>query len=226
MSEVSSASQQVEEKNNATEKTQETTDKTEVVTASQQVQVVKKSNLRNKIFSLVLLFLLIIPALLVNPKGTGMVLGVTENTADKGNSELVLEEKELENLRDSPSHKNQGLIGSLFADRPKANPIPKKSQLGQIGSGAMEIRTIEEEKPIVRGKVVWDKNAKTAVATDKFSLGTSVVVSHKEKNLSLVVGDNRVLSADTVLVVDKETFIKLGGNPEIENSLEVTARAE
>lgn len=186
-----------------------------------QIQV-SKINLKTKIFSLLLLLLLIIPAFLVNPRyGAGMVLGVTETNLDTTPQNLEI--KENNNI---DTKNNSGLIGSFFREKPKINPTPKQSQLGQIGSGAMEVRTIQDEKPIVKGKVIWDKNAKTAVATDKFNLGTSITVSYKEKNLSLVVGDNRVLSADTVLVVDKETFIKLGGNPEIENSLEVMARVE
>lgn len=182
----------------------------------------QKTGLNTKIFSLLLLALLIVPAILINPiKDNSAVLGVSENLE----SSAMLNQKNVENFSpnnqkstEQKSNDNFNLEG-LFNTGEK----PKVAKIGQIGSGAQEIKTVDkDESKSITGKVIWDKNVRTGIATDKFPLGSSVKVNYNKKDSFLVVGDTRVLASDTVLVVNRDTFIKLGGNPDEENKITVT----
>jgi hypothetical protein len=98
--------------------------------------------------------------------------------------------------------------------------------LGEIGGGTIEVKTVDPApttNSIISGKAIWDENAKSPVSSDKFSLGASIKVSSGNKSTSLVVGDIRVLSPDTLMVVDKSTYIKLGGDPTSDRPLDVSA---
>jgi hypothetical protein len=94
--------------------------------------------------------------------------------------------------------------------------------LGEIGGGTIEVKTVDPApttNSIISGKAIWDG----PVSSDKFSLGASIKVSSGNKSTSLVVGDIRVLSPDTLMVVDKSTYIKLGGDPTSDRPLDVSA---
>ncbi len=179
----------------------------------------QKKVFHTKLFSLFLLALLIIPAVLVSPvRQNASVLGVSENINDNSevNSVVPKNEKPEANTAKEPSNFD---LGNFFGPD---NTKVKTSKIGQIGSGAQEIRAIEKnEVKAISGKVIWDENARSAISTDKFPLGSSIKVNYNKKDIYLVVGDTRVLSSDTVLVVNRETFVKLGGNPEKENKINV-----
>lgn len=183
-----------------------------------QAKIDQKKVFRTKIFSLFLLALLIIPAILVSPvRQNATVLGVSENINESESSFVVPKNREIESKATSSSDNFD--LGNFFGpDNTKA----KTSKIGQIGSGAQEVRAIDkDETKAISGKVIWDENARSAVSTDKFPLGSSIKVNYNQKDIYLVVGDTRVLSSDTVLVVNRETFVKLGGNPEKENKINV-----
>jgi hypothetical protein len=174
---------------------------------------------RTKIFSLFLLALLIIPAVLVSPsRQNATVLGVSENVE---NAAIIPTGQIAES---SPSQTSQAESGDfditkLFEPEKEVSKIAK---IGQIGSGAQEVQTLEKsEAKVLSGRVIWDENARSAIATDKFPLGSSIKVSYESKDVYLVVGDARVLSSDTVLVVNRDTFIKIGGDPTKENKINV-----
>lgn len=183
-----------------------------------QAKIDQRKVFRTKIFSLFLLALLIIPAILVSPvRQNANVLGVSENINEIESNFVVPKNNEIESKATSNSDNFD--LGNFFGpDNTKA----KTSKIGQIGSGAQEVRAIDkDETKAISGKVIWDENARSAISTDKFPLGSSIKVNYNQKDVYLVVGDTRVLSSDTVLVVNRETFVKLGGNPEKENKINV-----
>ena len=183
-----------------------------------QAKIDQKKVFRTKIFSLFLLALLIIPAILVSPvRQNANVLGVSENINEIESNFVVPKNNEIESKATSNSDNFD--LGNFFGpDNTKA----KTSKIGQIGSGAQEVRAIDkDETKAISGKVIWDENARSAISTDKFPLGSSIKVNYNQKDVYLVVGDTRVLSSDTILVVNRETFVKLGGNPEKENKINV-----
>jgi len=102
----------------------------------------------------------------------------------------------------------------------------------EIGSGVRETRQIESvssdsaQNSIqkISGTVIWDENQVVNVSTNKFGLGKSIQVETVDGKFDLVVNSIRPeLAEQTVMVVNKETFIKLGGNPEVDPNLTVTA---
>lgn len=142
-----------------------------------------------KIFSLVIIGLLLLPVL-VNPTQTGQVLGVRETQIGQVNSI-------------APS-----------TSQPSQTQIPKQSQLGTIASGAREVRVTETEIANNRllGDIVVDTNAISPVATDRFDEGTQITVITASGTHVLTVTNRRILSPDTILVLDQETFASIGGN--------------
>ncbi len=98
-------------------------------------------------------------------------------------------------------------------------------QIGEIGSGAIDFKTVENTNPkgkIYQGRAIWDSKAQTPVSTDKFGLGKGLAISSKNEKLSLVVGDVRVLPNDVLLILDKKTFTDLGGDIQKDQSLEIS----
>lgn len=201
---------------------------TKIITETKTVEknsenTTPKTGLRTKIFSLLLLALLIVPAILINPiKDNSAVLGVSENleSSPKINEQTVENfDQKTKNQKLTEKTNNNFNLDGLFNSGEKA----KVAKIGQIGSGAQEIKTVDkDESKSITGKVIWDENVRTGIATDKFPLGSSVKVNYNKKDSFLVVGDTRVLASDTVLVVNRDVFVKLGGNPDKENKVTVT----
>jgi hypothetical protein len=104
------------------------------------------------------------------------------------------------------------------------NRIAKNTpKLGSIASGVRE--GVVKEVPVqsFTGKVRWDAQTKIPVSTDKFELGEGISVFYNDKQIELVVQDKRLLASDTLLLVDKATYVNMGGNIEKEY-IEVTIK--
>jgi len=193
--------------------------KKDLIETTEKVENPPKSGLRTKVFSLLLLALLIVPAILISPvRDNSAVLGVSENLEMQPQiGGQIVNNSNQEALKPKPAENFD--LNNLFTPESKA----KTAKIGEIGSGAQEIRNVDkDEAKSITGKVIWDENARTGIATDKFPLGSSIKVNYNKKDVFLVVGDTRVLASDTVLVVNREAFVKLGGNPDKENKITVT----
>jgi hypothetical protein len=166
---------------------------------------------KTKLFSLVIVCLLILPVL-INPQRSGKVLGTNERGGQIGGSvSPSVEQAADKNTPTSNTNLTVSEVKNINTE------IPKQSRIGEIGSGIRDVRTVETPKnqgQIITGKAIWDENAKSSVSTDKFSLGSGIKVTFNDKTLSLVVGNSRILSSDTILVLDKKTFQELGGDLE------------
>jgi hypothetical protein len=102
-------------------------------------------------------------------------------------------------------------------------------QIGEIASGAFETKAAETnpiDKKVYKGKAIWDENSKSQVITDKFSMGKSIKVSSNDNTLNLIVGDVRVLGEATLLVLNRDTFVLLGGDPDVQDSMDVSVIAD
>ena len=163
---------------------------------------------KTKIFSLILLTLLALPVILGPQKTGGQVLGASESQDSKSNFPTI------------------NFSNPLNTNQSSESSVPKQSSIGQIASGASEIVANDDTKTalkVVKGRVIWEDNAKFKVISDKFPKGSGIQVKYNDKTYPLVIEDSRILSSDTILVVNKDTFIKLGGNPETSSSIEVEA---
>lgn len=119
----------------------------------------------------------------------------------------------------SGSQENSGTVLGVIEDN--SQPSARQAEIGQIAGGVMETKNDSLETKSVTGKVIWIEDLEATAITDKFSLASSVLVESDTKSLNLVIGGtNRTLAPDTVLLVNRETFISLGGNPETQESIE------
>ncbi len=153
-------------------------------------------DIKTKVFSLIVLLLLALPIVLGTQNSGGQVLGASEN--------------------------NQ--TGSISAaNTNQSTAIPIQGRIGEIASGASEVVSADtaEASKVFKGRVIWEDNAKWKVVSDKFPKGSGIEVKFNGKAFPLVVEETRILSSDTTLVVNKETFIKLGGDPETSSYIEV-----
>jgi hypothetical protein len=76
----------------------------------------------------------------------------------------------------------------------------------------------------VVGKIVWQDGFKIAVLSDKFLPGTTVQVKYKDKITEIQTEAPMLLETDTVLMVNKDVFKSLGGDPDKEQSIDVVAK--
>ena len=125
----------------------------------------------------------------------------------------------------SSSQENTGSVLGVIetGNVQNTNQAVNSQSLGNIAGGVIDdVKARPSEDQILEGEVIWMDNLKSEVVSDKFSLASSVVVQYDSQITNLVVGDNsRVLPADAVLAVNKDTFIKIGGDPDNQKSLEV-----
>lgn len=162
-------------------------------------------SLKTKLFSLVIVGLLILP-ILISPSKTGQVLGVNDQaTGSVGGDTSSSEQNNNQKTADSGTTQTN-------------SEILKQAKVGEIASGVRDVKNEDNSTAPVpaslTGKIIWDENVKTPVSTDKFGLGSSIKVVNGDKTLKLVVSNTRILSTDTILVLDKKTFLALGGDLE------------
>lgn len=179
-------------------------------------------NIKTKLFSLIILSVLVLPVF-INPPKSGGVLGAFEDKNVETQSQT------------SPNSISTSSIGSVLLNQNKQEAQQTENQVQEQSSGAKlkdissGIRDIKKKvnAPIeLRGKIIWDANTKSAAVSDKFALGAGVRVAFNGKSTDVVIGDNRVLSPDTIMIVDQKTFILMGGNPELQQSIDVMASLE
>ena len=153
-------------------------------------------NLKAKMFTLLIIGVLSIPIMFGGNSG-GQVLGVNEDLTDTSR---------LSSNFSNPFASNEKTV--------------KTSQLGSIASGISD-DTTDDDVQILEGEIVWDGNTKIPVASDKFEIGQGLQIVTETGTFNLVVGDKRLLSSSTLLVVDESTFVELGGDPSKQDSISV-----
>jgi hypothetical protein len=159
--------------------------------------------LKTKLFSLILLGLLVLPVIM-SPARNGDVLGVNDRRTGTVNTDAVSTQSPETDLSSQSSA--------------SVSEVLKQNKIGEIASGVRDIKTVDNTSTgspsQLEGKIIWDENAKTPVSTDKFPLGNSIKIQNGEKILKVVVSNPRILATDTILVLDKKTFQDLGGDLE------------
>ncbi len=101
---------------------------------------------------------------------------------------------------------------------------------GEIAGGVVDSKGSSEdliETEEIKGKAVLNKNLESGVASNKFSLATGITVTHNDNKLNLVVADTETpMPEEAILVVDADTFQKLGGNIESQEAIEVSIKED
>lgn len=198
-------------------------------------------NIKTKVITLIIASILVIPAIVNPSRDGGEVLGISESSSGQVN-----EAPAVENSTNSPAQSNgvvntqetsvgededdsgfkitnpfKGLFGGDDDPKPAKRPI----QIKDISSGIRDVEEIKSNDRSVPkqkvGKVKWEDSTDVHVISDIYPVGSGVQVTAGNKTTNLVINKSRVLVPGTLLVVDQETFIELGGNPELQTSLDV-----
>jgi hypothetical protein len=178
-----------------------------------------EKNLKTKLFSLGILAVLVVPVFMQNtPKagGSGNVLGVNEKKEMPAAS-AQFQAPQLPNIGEAINSITKG-----GGETPVAASVDlPQYKLKDISSGIRDVRNKTASAVELRGKVTWNANAKTAVVSGSYGIGSGLKVVNGEKVTNVVVGDAKVLSPDVLIEVDQATFVQLGGNLEKDLSLDV-----
>jgi hypothetical protein len=175
-------------------------------------------NIKTKLFSLIILAILVLPVF-INPPKSGNVLGVSE-------TKNATPEQSTTQTNQPPVS-----LGSLLSkpqETPQNQPQDSNAlyKLKDISSGIRDTKKKNSNQREMTGKIIWDANAKSSAISDKFSLGSGIRLTYGTNVVNVVVGEVRVLSPDTIMIVDQKTFAQLGGNLEKDISIDVTAIVE
>lgn len=148
---------------------------------------------KKHLFAVILASVFILPVA-VFPKQSGEVLGINE-------------------VRDGSG---QGSVGSVDSGGAR-----------DIASGARDVAKVKEQSAVPKtetlfGKALWDSKQKVKASTNKFSSGSLIEVTYNGKVTQLLVEAQRDdLSEETVLILNTEAFVEIGGNPETQSLVDV-----
>ncbi|MBC7472224.1 MAG: hypothetical protein H7196_03120 [candidate division SR1 bacterium] len=183
-------------------------------------------NVKTRLFSLILLAILIIPVFF-NPPKSGKVLGISEKIESEPETKATTTNYDTGSVFNSTNTNEQKASNTIDADAKQSQISAEPSQvpeykLKDISSGIRDKKkkanTPAKES---QGKVVWDANSTNSVTSDKFGLGSGIKVKYGNKETNIVVANTRILAPDVLLVVDSKTFMQLGGDLEKQANIDV-----
>ena len=96
------------------------------------------------------------------------------------------------------------------------------SARSEISSG---VTVNSENKKTLTGTILWDANlpSEIKVVSDKYPLGEAITIQTTNQTISAVINkQGESLASSTILIVNSDTFKKLGGNPEQSNTIQAT----
>ena len=183
-------------------------------------------NNKTKIYSLILFIVIILPGVTMPTIKTPIaeLPNLPTFTSPFGNSS----NNSLENAEKTQTQNQAQFVPpDLSFLTPKENIItPKLAPKLDIASIETKTETkkiidniIQKNKIAFEGKISWDETLSNPVATDKFGLGTNIKITYKEKITTKSVAQQRVLSDDNILMVNKATFVEIGGDPNTQKNL-------
>jgi hypothetical protein len=176
---------------------------------------------RTRLLSVLLIFIILLPAFLVPPKEKNLVQTTQQtvnNTPSLAIPDLIPKIPEIkiempqadyaQNLQPKNSPFDSGVldqrIDSILPDTDKVKDILKSAQ-----------------KVRYEGKISWADNLKSSVYADKFNVGSSIKITQNNKSYIKNVDEKIIMSDDNLLLVSKEVFAEVGGNPASQKSLNV-----
>ena len=181
---------------------------------------------RTRLISIFLILIILIPAFLVPPKEKNLIQSAQQNANNLPSLQL-------------PSFNATDLIPKvplISIDIPKTdyaqNLTPRNSP---FVSGVLDQRIdiptdIEKVKDSFKnikkisyeGKVAWADNLKNNVYTDKFSSGSSIKITFNNKSYIKNVDEKTIMTDDNLLLVSKDVFVEIGGDPKTQKSIVAT----
>lgn len=181
---------------------------------------------RTRLLSVFLIIIIFLPAFLVPPKDKNLTQTNEQISQNTTSFEL-------------PSFNTQDLIPKIPAiniQMPQAdyaqNLQPKNSPFDsgvldqRIDSAVPDTDKVKDflkgmQKVRYEGKVSWAENLKSNVYGDKFNVGSSIKITQNNKSYIKNVDEKSIMSDDNLLLVSKQVFAEIGGDPATQKSLNV-----
>lgn len=198
--------------------------------------------MKTKIISVLVLFLLILPGIVMptlrrpEPEVAGinnttsLEDGLKPITTDFKFPEIKFPEANLQAFAPTlPSFGSNNNIGNSPQPVLIANQASAATLIVNVNNGVDDIRQriLEQQNPstvqIQTGKITWENGLGESILSDKFIIGSNVNIKFGDKAQSLIISDNRILPVNTIAVISKEKFAVLFADPEKIKEVDATA---
>lgn len=84
-----------------------------------------------------------------------------------------------------------------------------------------EISQTTEYNTTFQAKIEWQPLVPQTIFSDKVTIGSELKLQNLDKNLNVKITDWRILDPETLIIVSRDIFEKLGGNPENQKYLTI-----
>lgn len=84
-----------------------------------------------------------------------------------------------------------------------------------------EISQTTEYNNTFQAKIEWQPLIPQTILSDKVTIGSELKLQNLDKNLNVKITDWRILDPETLIIVSRDIFEKLGGNPENQKYLTI-----
>lgn len=181
---------------------------------------------RTRLLSVFLILIILIPAFLVPPKEKNLIQSAQQTannlpnfTLPNFNAQDMVPKNPLINIEMPQGEYAQNL-------QPKNSPFLSGVLDQRIDSIIPDTDKVKEILKIAKkvryeGKVSWGENLKSNVYADKFNTNSSIKITHDNKSFIKNVDEKIIMSDDNLLLVSKDVFIELGGDPKSQKSINV-----
>jgi hypothetical protein len=183
---------------------------------------------RTRLLSIFLILIILTPAFLVPPKEKNLIKSA-EQTANNlpsfslpsFNAQDLVPKTPLINIEIPETRYAQNM-------QPRNSPflsgvLDERIDIDSIMQDTERVKDVMKIAKKVRyeGKISWGENLKSNVYTDKFNANSSVKITHDNKSFIKNIDEKAIMSDENLLLVSKDVFTEIGGDPKIQKSINV-----
>ncbi len=181
---------------------------------------------RTRLISIFLIFLIFIPAFMAAPKDKNLIQSAQQTANNLPNIDLpslspseLIPKTPLINIEIPKADYIQNLEprNSPFLNGFLDQKIQLPTDIDKVKDGFKNIEKIKYS-----GKIAWADNLKSNVYTDKYSSGSSLKITINNKSYIKNVDEKIIMNDDNLLLVSKDIFTELGGDPKSQKSIIAT----
>jgi hypothetical protein len=203
-------------------------------------------NLRTKTFSILVLFLLILPGIVmpVLNRPEKEVAGVSDSPlidglnsssslASQNNGfkfpEIKFPDTNIQAFAPTLPNFNSSISPKVIESQPVANQATLPDIVVRVDNNFgndIRQRIQDQQGPatvqVQTGKIVWEAGLGEDIFSDKFPVGSKVNFKVGNKSQNLIITDNRILPVNTLMIISKEKFANLFADPEKQKEVDAT----
>lgn len=204
-------------------------------------------NLRTKTISILVLFLLILPGIVMpvlnrpekevagasdSPLIDGLNPSSIQPSSDNGFKlpEIKFPEGNLQAFAPTlPNFSSNSNNSNIIESQPVANQAVLPDIVVRVDNNFgndIRQRIQDQQGPatvqVQTGKISWEAGLGEDVFSDKFPIGSKVSFKFGDKTQNLIITDNRILPVNTLVIISKEKFNNLFADPEKQKEVDAT----